>query len=207
MESIVIAVDTVMYMEAVHMDIAGLDDSNAVICASKQVDVADTEILAAVKKKRVWPAISTESTRGRCTASRRMKLLALAVDCAWALHSYILCVDCEDEGPVAVVQGRIAAERDGVYGMILFSIGAAQQLARCRNVQSDIALEFESADMKIARRHKNCSAAIPMAGVDGCLDRQRINCGAVAFRAVIPDVVDAGTQVISDRSSLCGLRV
>jgi hypothetical protein len=69
------------------------------------------------------------------------------------------------------------------------------------NVRGEAALvEFESADVKSACRNQYRAAAIVITGVDSRLDRRCIERSAIAFRAIIPNVIDARAEIVSGHS-------
>ena len=80
--------------------------------------------------------------------------------------------------------------------MILLAVAAAQQRAACGDMQGDVALQLHRADDECSGGNQHRSSAIGGAGVDGCLERSRIDRGLVALGAVAANVVDARAQVV-----------
>ena len=124
-----------------------------------------------------------------------MELEALAVDCAWAFDGYVCLLDGEEESPVSVDEGRVTAERDGVYGVVLLAVGAAEEFCGGCDVEGDVAFELSCADEEGAGGDEDGASSIGCAGVDGGLEGGGIEGGAVAFGSVVADVVDAGAVV------------
>ena len=124
-----------------------------------------------------------------------MELGALAVDGAGAFDGDVCLLDGEEEGPVAVDEGGVAAEGDGVDGVVLLAVGAAEEFCGGGDVEGDVALEFGGADEEGAGGDEDRAAAVACAGVDGGLERGGVEGGAVALGSVVADVVDARAEV------------
>ncbi len=211
MKSIVIAIDAIVDVEGVHVNASRLDDTHAMVGAAEQIDIANREALTTVEQESVGTAVAAKSAGRRDAARGRMKLRALAIDRAGTFHGDVDRIHSENEGPVSVFQSGIAVKRDGVDGVILLAVGAAQQFSASCYTQSDIASEFERADEECARRNQDNAAALAMAFIDGGLHRRRVQRNAIAFRAVIADVIDPRAEIVLRRRGLrsierCGKR-
>ncbi len=101
MESVVVAIDAVVDMEAIHPDVGGLDDAYTVVSAPHQLDIANCKVFAAVEKECVRPTVAAKPAGRRDAVAGRVKLQPLAVDRARAFQAYVFRVDCEDQCPVA----------------------------------------------------------------------------------------------------------
>jgi len=137
-EAVVVAVDAVVDVEAVHVDALALDDTNAVVGAIEQREIADGKVFAAVGEDLVGAAKAAEAAGGWGAADGRVKLCSLSVDGARALDSDVLCVDGEEKGIVAVFEGRVAGERDCVDRVILLAVAAAEYFSCGGNVKGTL---------------------------------------------------------------------
>ena len=104
-------------------------------------DVADREVLALMQEQVIGTMGAAEAGGRRSAAARAAELRALAVDRAGAFDRDVARLDGEDECPVAVVERGIALQRNGVDGVILLAVGAAEQRAAGGDVQGDVALQ------------------------------------------------------------------
>ncbi len=100
-----------------------------------------------------------------------------------------------EERPVAVDEGGVAAEGDGVDGVILLAVGAAEEFAGGGDVEGDVALELGGADEEGSGGDEDGAATVGGAGVDGGLECGGVEGGAVALGSVVADVVDARAEV------------
>lgn len=133
-----------------------------------------------------------------------VELKALTVNGAGSLKCDVLCVDGEEQGPVSIHQRGIAAQGNGVDGVILLSIGAPKQFSSSRDMQGHIALEFDCADLKCSRWDENRAATIACAHVDSRLKRGSVECDAVALGSEVANIVDAAPQIASGSSMRSG---
>jgi hypothetical protein len=78
----------------------------------------------------------------------------------------------------------------------LFAVGARRKAAGHSHVQRDVGPEFERADVESAGRDQHRAAAVVMAGINGRLDRSRVERDAVALRAVVTVVVDTRASIV-----------
>ena len=124
MEAIIISIDAIVDVDAVHVHSLALDDAEAVIRAIEQIDIADNETFAAISEEMVGPTVAAEAAGRLGAAHRGMKLKALAVNRAGPFEGDVLCVDSEEEGPVSIDQRGIATQGNRVDCVVLFSIGA-----------------------------------------------------------------------------------
>lgn len=108
MKSVIVAVDAVMDIDVIHMDAGALNDTNAVKRTIEQRDIADGQVLATIAKDVIWPAATADAAGWRSTANSGVELRALPIDRAGPFNCYFFCIDCEEKGPVTVLQGSIA---------------------------------------------------------------------------------------------------
>ena len=180
-EAVVVLVDAVVDADAVELHVAALEDADGVIGAVVEEDVADAEVLALMKEQVIGPVGAAEARRAASPAARAAELRALAVDRAGAFDGDVLGVDGEDEPDVAVAERGVAVQRDGVAGVVLLAVGAAEQLASGGDVQGDVALQFDGADDEHAGGDEHRAALVAIAGVDRGLDGRGVERVAVAF--------------------------
>src|SRR5207302_5346031 len=147
-EAVIIAIDAAVNVDTVHVDPLALDHAEAVICAIKQIDVADGETFAAICEEMIGPAAAAETAGRPGAANRGVKLKTLAVNRAGPFESDVSRVEGEEQGPVSVDQGGVTAQGYGVDGVILLSVGASQQFSAGSNMEGHVALEFDCADLK-----------------------------------------------------------
>ena len=126
MEAVVIAIHAAVNIDAVHVHALALDHAEAVICAIKQIDIADRETFAPIGEQMIGAAAASETAGRLGTAHGRVKLKSLAINRAGSFESNVSCVDDEEESPVAVNQRCVATQGNGFHGVILFSVGASQ---------------------------------------------------------------------------------
>src|SRR6185369_16926509 len=101
-----------------------------------------------------------------------LKQQPLAIDRAGTFDGDIVGVDRVDEADVAVVGRGIAVEWYGVDVMVLLAVAGAEQRAAGGNVQGDVALQLDHADLEDAARDEHGAAAIFETGIDCRLDRK-----------------------------------
>src|ERR1700733_4499054 len=63
-------------------------------------------------------------------------------------------------------------------------------------MQRYITLQLDRTDLESAGRNQHRSSAIPIAGIDGCLQRGCVECSTVPLRAIFADVIDASASII-----------
>ena len=102
----------------------------------------------------------------------------------------------EQQRPIPVVQRGVSAERNRIHGVILLAVRAPKEFPRSRDMECHIALEFDCADLESAGRNQHRPASILMACIDRRLQRGGIECNAIAFRAILANVVDAGAGIV-----------
>ncbi len=79
-KAVVVAVDAVVDMQAVHVHVLALDHADAVIRALPQAQIADAHVLTAVEQDVVRPVVAAEPARRQRAARGRVELQSLAVD-------------------------------------------------------------------------------------------------------------------------------
>src|SRR5262249_50183563 len=79
-EAVVVAVDAVVDVKAVRVDVLALDHAHAVIRALPEAQIANAHVLAAVEQDVVRTAVAAESTRRGDAALRGVELESLSVD-------------------------------------------------------------------------------------------------------------------------------
>src|SRR5262249_25976194 len=114
------------------------------------------------------------------------ELRTVSINGSLAFDRDVVSVGCRKHHDVAV------AGRNSIAGPVMLFVTTAQEAALRSQAQGDIALQFKSADQKIAGRDQDNAAPVLIARIDRSLDRGCIECGAIAFRAEIAGVVDAG---------------
>jgi hypothetical protein len=126
METVVVAVDAVVDVDPVHVDAAAFDHTDTMVGAVEQRDVADRQVLATVAKDVIGAPVAAESAGRWAAVNGGMKLCSLAVDGSGTFDGHFLCIDGEEQSPVAVFKGGVSAEGDRVDGVILLAVHAAQ---------------------------------------------------------------------------------
>src|SRR5262249_29574367 len=99
-ESIVIAVHSIVDVQALHPHILALNDSNRMKCARQQRNVADTQITATVEQEMVGTIRSPAARRRRSPSLRTPKLRALTVDSPLAFNRDVLRVNREQQSDI-----------------------------------------------------------------------------------------------------------
>jgi hypothetical protein len=125
-EAVVIAIHAAVNIDAVHVHALALDHTEAVICAIKQIDIADRETFAPIGEQMIGAAAAPETAGRLGTAHGGVKLKALAINRAGPFESNVSRVDGEEQSPVSVDQRCVATQGNGVHGVILFPVGAPQ---------------------------------------------------------------------------------
>src|SRR5581483_4670216 len=194
-EAIVVAVDTVVDIDAAHMNAPRLDDAHAVIGAVEQIDVAYTEVFAAVEQEMVGTVMPAQSARRNCAPLRRVKLDSLAIDRPRAFNRDIGRIHRIKQCPVAVFERRVAAERDRIDGMVIMALRTAEQSSPGDDAKSHVALELDRSNEEHARRDQNGAAAVGVARIDGSLKCNRVGCPSIATASVAAHVINTSTGI------------
>ena len=102
-------------------------------------------------------------------------------------------------------EGGVAAEWDGVYGVVLLAVGAAEEFCGGGDVEGYVAFELGGADEEGPGGDEDGAPSVGGAGVDCGLEGGGVESGAVAFGSVVADVVDAGAEVVGWGRGLSGV--
>lgn len=203
METVIVAIDAVVNVEAVDMNMLTLDNANAVIGSVNQNDIAHSEPVTAITEQVIRAPVTSQAAWWWSSANWRVKLRALAVDRSLAFDGDVRCVDGEEKRPVPVNQCRVAAEWDCVDRVILSSVRTAKKFPSGGDMQCDVALELDRSYLKGPGRNQHGSSAILMTGIDGSLQCICFKRDAITFGTVFANIVNTVAGIIRFDITLC----
>ena len=196
MKSVVVAVDAIVNVQAGHPDKLALNHADGMKRASDEKQIAHAQILAAIKQQMIRPMAAADAGGRHSATNGAVELRAIAVNRARPLDGDVHGVDGENQPDVSIFEGRVAVKRNGICGVVLFAVAAAEQFSARRDAQRHVALHFNRADDEHARRHQHRAALVFGASVNRGLHRGGIEGRPIADRAEVADVINSRAQIV-----------
>jgi len=170
--------------------------------AREQINIPHAQVRALIEHQVIRPPRSAAARWRRRAGLRAAKLIAIAIDRPRPLNRDIVRFNRENQPHISIAKRGIARERHRFRRVILFSIRTAEQFSARRNVQRHIAFDLDRADHKHARRHQHRAAVVLVARINRRLQRSGVECGAIAFRAEIANIIYPRAQVVFGRIAI-----